>query len=164
MAKCKMELGRDELKLMLDGTLEFPDPSMILDGVSAEEACREVSGLPYTIAALVSHLHYWQQRELRTAHGEDLPMPDGFAFGVTDFPMVQPEDWDHLRSEFLESYEELLTAAERPDLMQREPKPGLNVGCLLANLALHNAYHLGQVVLLRRMMGNWNPVYPDSES
>jgi hypothetical protein len=65
-----------------------------------------------------------------------------------------------LREEFLESFEELLAAAERPELVRREPTPGRNIGCLLANHALHNAYHLGQIVLMRRLFGNWNPVYP----
>ncbi len=155
-----MDFGRGEMALMLDGTLEFPNPPMILTGLSAEEACRKITGLPYTIAQIVFHLHYWQQRQIHMTHGEDLPLPEGFEFGVTDFAPVEPHEWDGLREEFLESFEELLQAAERPELMQREPKPGRNVACLMANHALHNAYHLGQVVLLRRLMGNWSPVYP----
>jgi hypothetical protein len=85
-----LELGRDELEKMLNGTWEFPDPPMILNGISAADACRVMPGLPYTIAQLVSHLHYWQQQQIHSAHGEDLPQPDGFEFGVTDFPPVAP--------------------------------------------------------------------------
>jgi uncharacterized damage-inducible protein DinB len=41
-------------------------------------------------------------------------------------------------------------------------EPGSDTGPLtlqelLTNLAVHNAYHLGRIVQLRQMLGNWPP-------
>jgi hypothetical protein len=41
--------------------------------------------------------------------------------------------------------------------LAREYKPGTTVGYLICDVALHNAYHLGQIVLLRCQLGLWPP-------
>jgi hypothetical protein len=160
MERCTLELGRTELAHLLEGQWEFSEPAAILAGLSAESACREVSGCPHTIAQLVRHLHFWQQRRLEFARGGDPLLPTGFELGVDDFETVSQEDWPALRDAFLASFADLLACAEQPELVRREPVADRNVGYMLASHALHNAYHLGQIVLLRRLMGDWHPVYP----
>jgi hypothetical protein len=73
---------------------------------------------------------------------------------------VAPGDWEGLCGAFLASFDDLLACADDPELMGRELKEHQTAGCWLANHACHNAYHLGQIVLLRRMLGIWNPVNP----
>jgi len=161
MAKYNVEMRRGELEILLNGNWEYTDPPSCLNGLGAEDACRPVTGCPHTIAELVLHMHYWQQELLEFARGNDPKRGSDFKFGVTDFGEVKPDDWEKLRAAFLASYEDLLKCAEDPELMRREPNDTSNIGFMLANHALHNAYHLGQVVLMRIQQGNWVPAHPE---
>lgn len=143
------------LQHLLEGTFEYASPKDVLASLSAELAFKQVNDYPHSIAQLVSHLHFWQQRRLTIAQGDEPFMDPDFEFGVTDFPKVEPEDWDKFLQSFLASCAELLATAKDPDNMDREVFEDRNVGFVLASHALHNAYHLGQIVVLRSQLGDW---------
>ena len=49
-----------------------------------------------------------------------------------------------------------------PDVICREVYGKRNVGFMLASHAAHNAYHLGQIVLMLKLMGEWNEEMKDA--
>jgi len=118
----------NERELLTD-TTPFMPPVRILEGLSAADAERRAEGAPHA------------------AEG---------------WPAIEPGSWDSLRERFLVQLERL--AAPGPD-RQRALDPPLEypplahytIADTLVHVAMHNAHHLGQVVLLRQQMGLWPP-------
>jgi uncharacterized damage-inducible protein DinB len=78
------------------------------------------------------------------------------------WPAVPSGTWDALRDRFLSELERLTSlgqdrqrALEPP--LEYPPLARYTVADVLVHVALHNAHHLGQVVLLRQQMGLWPP-------
>ena len=145
------------LRALLDGLFEHENAVRIIGDVNAELALRVVPGLPYTIATLASHMLFWQQRRIRAVRGEELDYPEDFVLGETDFPAVDAADWDNLRTKLLASYEELLAIAAEPGKLAAMIFENRSAGFVATSHACHNSYHLGQIVLLRRLLGSWPP-------
>lgn len=73
--------------------------------------------------------------------------------------------WPEVSSRFLEGLERLVQLAERETDVNRQLAPSIEfpplshytLGDALVHVANHNAHHLGQVIVLRQMMGKWPP-------
>ena len=104
------------------------------------------------------HLTKWQTFVLRMARGEAVRSD----FQEDDFPDVQtPADeaaWEALITEFLEGAEAAVTSAGDEDALSVRLADGVTVRERLELLAVHNAYHLGKIVLLRQFLGVWVPL------
>ncbi len=112
-----------------------------------------VAGAPHTIAEIVAHLHYWQNYTLALARGEPVAQPTHAAEG---WPSAQPEDWENLRAAFLVGLAETKQLAREADL-SRLVRGRDTLGYELTLHVMHNAVHLGQVILLRQLLGTWPP-------
>lgn len=143
----------DELRMLLEGAWEFLHPREVLHGITPQDACRALPGCPHTIAQLVAHMLWWQRRRIAFVRQEN---PGEFALQVDDWPDVKPEDWDGLVEAFFATLAEMQQLADDPEAMRRILFEGRNAGFTLTSHACHNAYHLGQVVLLRRLAGIWS--------
>lgn len=148
----ELTLNRAALQNMLLGSDEFLAPQQVFAGLSGGEACLAVSGSPHSIATLLAHMLFWQERRLGWARGEEQPEVSE----EQNFPAVTPQQWPGLLQRFMDSLAEM-EALAAPDVCARELYRGRSVGFMLASHACHNAYHLGQVVLLRRNLGLWPP-------
>ncbi|MCB1187119.1 DinB family protein [bacterium] len=148
--------SRRFLSTLYSGTWEHEHPRRILAGISPEQACTQIDGLPYTIAGLLSHMCYWQDRRVELSNGQ-AELPEGFQFGVTDFPAVGPDDWNGLVEHFHATLSELLATTEREGAMDLLLFDDRDVGAVILSHALHNSYHFGEIVLMRRLLGNWPP-------
>ncbi len=79
---------------------------------------------------------------------------------------VAPEagSWDAVRTGFLDGLDRLVTLGAASDRGRRIDPPiefpplgQYTVGDVLVHVGAHNAHHLGQVVLLRQLLGAWPP-------
>ena len=75
---------------------------------------------------------------------------------------MRAEDWEKLRQEYLGVLNELQQAARDsagPDRIvfpATEDEPGWTVGYkLTCSVAKHAAYHMGQIIVIRRLLGAW---------
>jgi hypothetical protein len=139
---------------LLRGENEFMEPRRILAGLTGEQACTPVPGAPHTIAELLSHLLFWQERRLAFARGQEPPWEEVEA---GDWRQVAPGEWEGLRQRFLDGFAPLAAVAEDQAAMAEELPYGRNFGLSLASQILHNAHHLGQIILLRQLLGLWPP-------
>jgi hypothetical protein len=73
-----------------------------------------------------------------------------------------PGAWPALVASFLAGIEELAKLAEERAEVTSPHRDDTSVGYDLAESALHNAYHCGQIVLLRRIQGLWPPAGGDT--
>lgn len=143
----------EALERLLDEGSAFVPPSRALNGLSAEVAGRQLEGVPHTIAELVAHLRFWQLYTLSLARGEQSVVPEHAEGG---WPKTDGSDWEALRQSFLEGLTELKRVAREEDLA-RVVRGRDTLGYELSLHANHNAVHLGQVILLRQMLGAWPP-------
>jgi uncharacterized damage-inducible protein DinB len=148
-------------RALLTDTVAFLSPRHALDGLTPALADRHVRGAPHTIAEIVAHLAFWQDWFVGRCEGTGGPMPQS---AVVGWPEPEPGGWDALRQRFLDGLERLVPVGAAGDQargldppIEFPPLAEITVGEVVIHVATHNAHHLGQVVLLRQMLGAWPP-------
>jgi len=150
---------RDQLtKLMRSGQAFKPLPE-VLHGITAEDAGKKIPELPYTLWQVIEHL--------RIA-----------LFDILDFtrdPVYESPEWpagywpqekspanqaalNKSVQAILEGLEAMIKLVQDPGNDLFNPFTHGNGQNLLREAMLvaeHNAYHLGEIVLLRRLLGIW---------
>lgn len=144
---------------LLTGERSHADPARCFDELDPARAGEVVAGSPHTIHEILGHMRYWQDIYLRRLDGEDAPTPPNAAEGWPGPAAPSGVDaWEAAIGEFRAGVGRALSLARAPDLERELPHwGGINRAHGLALLAAHNAYHAGQVVLLRRQLGEWPP-------
>lgn len=132
-----------------------------LEGLTPEAAEHRIGSAPHSVAEIVAHLRFWQEWFLLRCEGGSAPMA---AKAEEGWPEVVPGSWPILRDRFLEGLERLekLGASEARDRrlsppVEFPPLASYTVDDALVHTAIHNAHHLGQIILLRQLMGLWPP-------
>jgi hypothetical protein len=124
-----------------------------LADVTWQQATTPVAGLN-TIAALVFHLNYYVGGMLEVLRGGPLEIHDTFSF---DLPPVESErDWAALVAKTFADAEAFAQLVEQlPESRLWEPFADEKYGSYYRNLhgvVEHVHYHLGQVVILQKML------------
>ena len=150
----------DAHELFIEPFAHLP-PARALEGLSADVTERRIASAPHSIAEIVAHLRFWQEWFLKRCEGQRVPMAPTAADG---WPDVAPGSWPVLRDNFLRGLEQLeaLGAREARDRrleppIEFPPLSSYTIDDALVHAALHNAHHLGQIILLRQLMGLWPP-------
>jgi len=125
----------------------------VLDGVTWEQATTRVDNLN-TIAMLVFHINYYVNVVLKVLKGGALDAHDKYSY---DMPSIESEaDWQHMLSRCASE------AAEFAELLESMPEDRLRelmdlekYGNWFQNLLVlqeHSYYHLGQIVLIKKIL------------
>lgn len=145
--------------LLTDTYVHMP-PAQMLAGLSEADAESRTGQAPHSIAEIVAHLDFWQNWFLKRCRGEAEPMASSAALG---WPGVAPGQWPAIHDRFLAGLQQAteLTSGDvrirvQPPI-EFPPLGEYTVEDALVHVAVHNAHHLGQVVLLRQMLGLWPP-------
>lgn len=130
-----------------------------VDGIPAELRGKRVSNLPYSPWELVEHLRVTQRDILEFCRNPDyleLKWPDDYWPPSAAPP--SPASWDESVRQFRQDRKALQQLAVDPqvDLAARIPH-GDGQTCLreLVLAADHAAYHIGELVVVRRLLGIW---------
>lgn len=121
--------------------------------ISWEQAITNVYSLN-NIATLVSHMNYYVSAVLKVLEGGPLNSSDKFSF---DLPPVQCQaDWENLRQKALDEAEQFAVRIENlPDSVLEQDFTDEKYGNYYRNLhgiIEHCHYHLGQIILLKRIV------------
>lgn len=141
----------------------FHSPEVALSGLTPEQAIAKPAGAPHSIAEIVGHICYWQNCFNQIAiHGfSGLPQ-----HAEEGWPPCPAAEWPALRDRFLAVVRESQEiAATSPNLDLKLLPEGVEIpfldrdsrGSGVLHGAIHSAHHLGQIVLLRQIMGLWPP-------
>ena len=152
---------------LLDGQGAHASPLGCISDLSAESAGRRVAGFPHSIFDLTFHLNFWMDYDLRRMQGRPLPYPE-HASGSwpADAPPVDESRWSKTVEAFaspLGQVEQLARSDSAGLARAIEPTHPFHaerasaLGDVLWQLLAHNSYHVGQIVMLRRMLGLWPP-------
>jgi len=156
----------NELAKALIANSAFAPAKNILQAIPETEAHQKLStaagSAPHSIYEEVWHLAFWQEITLDWVQSKATPYPEHAAEG---FPTDLGEPWDNLCDRFLAGTQNAAAIAndterlEIPVLCPRpnDPQRTMTVREQLESLAAHNGYHLGRIVLLRQLQGNWPP-------
>lgn len=130
-----------------------------LEGFPSAKHGAFVQGLPHTGWQLLEHSRIAQWDILEFSRNAKHVSPD-FPGGYWPKTPVPPDEkaWDNSVSAFQRDLAEMITLVENPktDLFAKIPHAdGQTVLREALLLADHNAYHLGQLVDLRRALGEW---------
>jgi len=120
--------------------------------LTAEEANWRPAPEVRSITEIINHMAYWLEYRVRQVRGEPLeplrPIPKG---GEAPAWMPSyPGCIGNLCKQF-EALREEIAALKEEDLertVEGSPRPIVE---LISNLIAHNAYHMGQILLLRRL-------------
>ena len=141
---------------------EFLAPERALDGLAPDLAERRLEGANHSIAEIVAHMTFWQDWFSRRGAGEDAPM---IAHAAEGWPAVAPGSWLIVRQHLLDGLSGLVAWADAAGDLEIPLAPPIQFPPLahysrrdaLVHVANHNAHHLGQVILLRQLLGTWPP-------
>lgn len=139
----------------------FPSAKNILKELSAEEASWAPSGKEMnTIWQIMNHLNFYNQDVIYRLRGETNPVRPSTneeTFGAPGDPR-DDEGWQETVTAFFQVMEEMrqvLALREEASFNQAYRPNRPSVGQLIGSIMMHNTYHLGQVVLLRKMRNAW---------
>lgn len=150
---------RDHLTRLLRGGQAFTEPERILAGITAEAAGRPLPGLPYTLWKQLEHLRISLYDILDFSRDPDYQSPDWPAgyWPTEDSPADQAEV-DRSVQAILQGVEAMVDLVQDPAQDLYAPFAHGQGQTLLREAMLvaeHNAYHLGEILVLRRLLGSW---------
>jgi len=121
-----------------------------VDGVSAEQANWTDGKGNHSIGQLTYHLLFWDRRSLMEFKGKD---PGKFS-GNNDetFNNFDAKQWSATVKELdavMTAWEKAVQAADDDKLKKEASR--------IAHIGAHNAYHIGQIIYVRKEQGSWNP-------
>jgi len=150
---------RQHLLYLLRGGGAHLDFNAALAGLPAKLRGAKVTGLPFTIWRLLEHMRIaqWDVLEFsRNPKHVSPEFPEDY-WPVRDAP-PRVTAWERSLKTFRADLRamERLVANPSTDLFARIPHgTGQTILREALLIADHNAYHLGQIVMLRRLLGAW---------
>ena len=104
----------------------------------------------HSIGQLAYHIWYWDDRALTQFKGEKPAPFDGN--NNETFDNFTPAQWDDL----VKKLDQVLTDWEKAVETADDQKLAANAS-LIAHVGAHNAYHIGQILYVRKLEGVWDP-------
>jgi len=128
----------------------FVPISVAVDGLTAEQASWQPPAGGHSAGQLTYHLLFWNRRNLVKFRGETL---DKFG-GDNDetFAKFDTKQWNAAVQQLdkvLTDWEKAVEAADENKLKDWYST--------IAHIGAHNAYHIGQIIYVRKEQGSWNP-------
>jgi len=128
----------------------FVPASIAVAGLTADQAKWSPGKDAHSVGQLANHLLFWNTRELADFKGEK-PQPFSGNNDETfnDFNAAQWADTVTRLNAVLTEWEKAVEAAD-------DQKLAANAS-LIAHVGAHNAYHIGQILYVRKLQGSWDP-------
>jgi uncharacterized damage-inducible protein DinB len=134
----------------------------VLDGVTAEQAIYKPEGTNNSIWESLAHLTYYNNAYLLRFKGVNYEYEKADNDATFEAPADPLEDdWTGEIEKFdavMREFRSLIEAAEESRFGEHvSAKNKASWGELISNINAHNAYHGGQMLLMRKLQGSWNP-------
>ncbi|MGX6443550.1 DinB family protein [Neobacillus sp. K501] len=136
----------------------FPPLEKVLANITFEQAIWKPVEGAHSIWELVCHLLFYEKRILLRFLGETSKEPKAENNDATyRLPTETLQNWQETKQEYIfvhRELEKLLATAELEELYREIPEDN-PLMFELKSLAMHGAYHIGQIVFLSKMQGAW---------
>jgi uncharacterized damage-inducible protein DinB len=128
----------------------FVPANTAVEGLTAEQATWTDGKGNHSIGQLTNHLIFWDSEELAKFKGET---PQKYSGDNNEtFNSFDSKQWNAAVQQLdkvLTDWEKAVEAADETKL-----KDWYSV---IAHIGAHNAYHIGQIIYVRKEQGSWNP-------
>ena len=128
----------------------FVPATTAVKGLTAEQASWTDGKGNHSVGQLAYHLVFWNRQNLARLKGEK---PDAFS-GNNDetFNKFDAKTWDGIVQQLDDVMKELEHWVETADeAMLKESAQ------TFMHISTHNAYHIGQIIYVRKEQGSWDP-------
>jgi uncharacterized damage-inducible protein DinB len=128
----------------------FVPTSIAVQGLTADQAKWNPGNGNHSVGQLAYHLWFWNKEELARFNGEKRAAFSGN--NNETFDNFTAEQWDDLvknLNQVLADWEKAVAAANDQKLAEN--------ASLIAHVGAHNAYHVGQIIYVRKLHGIWDP-------
>lgn len=128
----------------------FVPANVAVAGLTAEQASWRDGKGNHSIGQLTYHLVFWNQQVLAKFKGETPAKFDGN--NEQTFDKFDAKTW----AATVQQLDEVMSAWEKAveDADEEKLKAAASE---IAHIGAHNAYHIGQIVYIRRLQGSWYP-------
>jgi DinB superfamily len=120
-----------------------------LEGLTEEQSNWKSTDGNHSIGALVAHLIFWNERTLSGLKGNKAPSGD--VNNDETFRAFSAKEWDQAVKKLHQIEAQLEQAVQKATEAQL-----VEWGPMIANISMHNAYHTGQIVYIRKRNGWWD--------
>jgi uncharacterized damage-inducible protein DinB len=128
----------------------FVPASVAVAGLTAEQAKWTPGKDGHSVGQLAYHLWFWDARALEQFKGAKQPAFTGN--NDETFNDFSAAEWDDLVKKLNQVMADWETAVQQAD----DQKLAENAS-LIAHVSAHNAYHIGQILYVRKLEGVWDP-------
>lgn len=132
-----------------------------MDGLTANQAVEQGEGGSNSIFGIANHLLFWNERYLKLFNQDTLPsheISNADTFRVDSLD-EDPEAWEDLKMKLdnlFTRWEQVVTQCDESKLDERTHPDSEEAWWMsLAHIVIHNAYHIGQIVHIRKEQGLW---------
>ena len=140
----------DQLKTTHNKQEWFVPAIPALEGLTADQAMWRPDTTQHSIGQLANHLIFWDNDQLAKFNGEKAVPFNGN--NDETFSTFDKDSW----AATVKKLDEVLTgwekAIEKAD--EKKLQAWYNI---IAHISTHNAYHIGQILYIRKLQGSWNP-------
>jgi uncharacterized damage-inducible protein DinB len=128
----------------------FVPANIAVKGLTAEQASWTDGKGNHSVGQLAYHLVFWNRRNLQALKGEK---PEKFS-GNNDetFDQFDTKKWNETVQQLDDVMNELEKWVETAD--EAKLRESAQV---LTHISTHNAYHIGQIIYVRKEQGSWDP-------
>ncbi|MFT3704109.1 MAG: DinB family protein [Agriterribacter sp.] len=130
-----------------------------LTGVSTEKAFWQPPGDVHTIAAIVCHLIVWRKALIDVLENKkDWNVDQEGSFDTAAFGADNEQRWSNIKNALNDTQQRLMNLLDNaePVLDKKVPTRSYSYRYFISGTIQHDAYHLGQIVLLAKQANN-NP-------
>jgi uncharacterized damage-inducible protein DinB len=128
----------------------FVPANVAVQGLTAEQANWKDGSGNHSAGQLAYHLLFWNRRELMKFKGE---AADKFSGNNEEtFNNFDKKTWDDTVKQLDQVMKDLEKFVETADDAKLE-----KFASEIAHVGTHNAYHVGQIIFVRKLQGVWNP-------
>jgi uncharacterized damage-inducible protein DinB len=128
----------------------FVPANIAVKGLTPEQANWRDDKGNHSVGQLAYHLVYWNRRNLARLKGEQLEKFSGN--NDETFDKFDSKSWNETVQQLDSVMNELEKWVETAD--EAKLKESATV---LTHISTHNAYHIGQIIFVRKEQGSWDP-------
>jgi uncharacterized damage-inducible protein DinB len=128
----------------------FVPANIAVKGLTADQANWRDDKGNHSVGQLAYHLVYWNRRNLASLKGEKLEKFSGN--NDETFDNFDSKSWNETVQQLDSVMIELEKWVETAD--EAKLKESATV---FTHISTHNAYHIGQIILVRKEQGSWDP-------
>ena len=128
----------------------FVPANIAVKGLTAEQASWTDGKGNHSAGQLAYHLVFWNRQNLATLKGEKPPSFDGN--NDETFDKFDSKSWNDTVRQLDEVMNELEKWVENAD--EAKLRESAQV---ITHISTHNAYHIGQIIYVRKEQGSWDP-------